>query len=548
MITWIQTSFGRHHKWILVAVLAVVMISFVFTIGAVPHGQASSQSGAPRIFLGVNVNDQAEMEAVGRATAMWMAWQGHQARTNDEMESAVQQRLALLHLADTWQIPLPTEAQQKEYIQTLAIFKNEAGVFDANRYQQFVDGVQTQAPEMRDLVADTMAQNWRIDRVLKIVCGPGYALPFSAEIQASLIGTTWNLDVASLDYAKFEPKVDASDAVLQTLYNRDPSRFEVPAQLRLSYVHFTAPPSTATPTAADLKDYMTANAKDFPDVKQPDQLDAKTTAAATTAWRQAQGAREAEQQASNFVQALAQLNLAQGTPAFDALVKKFNVQAQDLAPVVAGKPAPADSPVPDAVLQQAAPTLNPQHFYSDPARVPDGAVVLFFKEIIPAHVPPFAEARADVAAVYKAQEKAKQFDARGKELQAALAKAVAAGQNFKDAATALGLTFKNFPAVTFTDPPADMSYELQAALANPEGAGVPFILTLQAGQVSPMVTTEDEGAFLHIIARTTPPLSADLPATKTALRTIETQEGDMTANAIIAPIINAAARTLNQGG
>jgi peptidyl-prolyl cis-trans isomerase D len=547
MITWMQTKFGRHHKVFLWCILVVIVVAFVLTIGAVPRGQATRGQG-PRMLFGVNLNDQEQMTALQQSVAMSLAWQRHQARTTDEMEQALLGRLALLYLADQWGVPLPTEAQKAAFVQTLPLFKSDAGQFDPVLYQKFLDDLQLRPVEERNLTADTLAQNWRLQQVLAVLGGPGYALPFSAEVQAALRDTTWDLDVASLDYSKFTPKVTVTDAALQTFFNRDSTRFKKPAETTLSYVRFTAPASTATPTAADLEDFVKASPKDFPDVKDPAKLDAKTTAAATAAFLKAQDVQNAGALAQNFVKALSDQGVTRGTPAFDALLQKFNVQVETLPPVVDGKPAPADSPVSDKILQAVAPTLNAQNYFSDPVPLADGAAVLFFEQATPEHSPEFAEARADVAAAYTEEEKTRQFEARGQELQQALTKAVAGGQSFKDAATAQGLTVKDYPAVSFSNPPADMDYDLLAALANPNTAGVPLILAMKPGEVSEMQPTPDAGQFIYIAKRDIPALTADSPTTLTALKTMQGQEKDMSADALLTPILNNAVRTLQGSG
>jgi hypothetical protein len=547
MITWMQMKFGKHHKVFLWCILVVIVVAFVLTIGAVPRGQATRGQG-PRMLFGVNLNDQEQMTALQESAAMSLAWQRHQARTTEEMNSALLGRLALLSLADQWGVPVPTEAQKAAFVQTLALFKNEAGEFDPVLYQKFLDELQLRPVEERNLVADTLAQNWRVQQVLGVLSGPGYALPFSAEVQAGLRNATWDLDVASLDFSKFTPKVTVTDAALQTLFNRDSARFKKPAETTLSYVRFTAPPSTATPTAADLEDFVKANPKDFPDVKDPAKLDAVATTEATAAFLKARDVQDAGVRAQNFVKALTDQGVTRGTPAFDALLQKFNVRVETLPTVVDGKPAPADSPVPDKTLQEVAPALNAQNYFSDPVPLADGAAVLFFEEAKPAHNPEFAEARSDVAAAYTEEEKTRQFEARGLELQLALARAVAGGKSFNDAATALGLTVKHYADVSFSNPPADMDYDLLAALANPNAAGVPLLLALKPGEVSAMQPTPDAGQFVCVVKRDIPTLTADSPTTQTSLKTMQDQEKDMSADAILTPILNNAVRTLQSNG
>ena len=547
MITWMQTKFGKHHKVFLWCILVVIVVAFVLTIGAVPRGQATRGQG-PRMLFGVNLNDQEQMVALQQSVALSLAWQRHQARSDEEVQQALLGRLALLSLADQWGVPMPTEAQKAALVQKLPLFQSDTGQFDPVLYQKFLDELQLRPVEERNLVADTLAQNWRLEQVLGVLGGPGYALPFSAEVQAALRDTTWDLEVASLDYSKFTPKVTVTDAVLQTMFNRDSARFKKPAETTLSYARFTAPASTATPTAADLQAFVKADPKDFPDVKDPAKLDAKTTAAATAAFLKAQDVQNAGALAQNFVKALSDQGVTRGTPAFDALLQKFNVTVAALPPVIDGKPAPADSPVSDKILQAVAPTLNAQNYFSDPVPLTDGAAVLFFESATPAHNPEFAEARADVAAAYTEEEKTRQFEAKGEELQAALTKALAAGQSFQNAATALGLTVKPYAKVNFSDPPADMDYDLLAALANPNAAGVPLILALKPGEVSTMQPTPDAGQFVYIAKRDIPALTADSPTAVASLKTMQSQEKNMSTDAILAPILNNAVRTLQGAG
>jgi hypothetical protein len=347
--------------------------------------------------------------------------------------------------------------------------------------------------------------------------------------------------------AKFTPKLNPTDAELLALYNRDATKFALPAQVHLSYARFSAPASTAVPTAAELKDFVAADPKDFPDAK-PDSLDAKTTAAATAAWQKAQSAQEAGLLAQNFVKALYDNGITRGTPAFDTLMQKAGVTISPLPAVVADQPVAADSPLPNEILQQAAQSLNAQRYYSDPVRLPDGAAVIFYEGATPASTPTFAQARDAVLAAYTDIEKAKQFEAHGKELQQQLVKAVAGGQSFKDAATALGLTVKNFAAVNFTDPPADLSYPVLAALAQPDAAGVPLILTLKPGAISPLLPTDDGATLVNLVQRNTPKLAPDSPDTLKSMKAMQVQEGELSADTIIAPIISKAMRSLQSNG
>jgi peptidyl-prolyl cis-trans isomerase D len=529
MITWLQTTFGKHHKKMMWLLLVIVIVAFVFTIGSVPRGGTGGGGGPAQVLFGVNLSDPQTSQNLQQAVQLTRAWEGQTLRTAQELQQAMLERITILHLADAWNIPDPGPNDIQLYLRAIPAFHDKSGNFDPDLYQRFRDEVDAATPEQRDLISQTLLDNWRILRVRHALAGPGYALPFQAKIQAGLFTTSWDIDVASLDYAKFQAKIQPTDAELLKLFNRDPTRYQIPAQTLLSYVRFTVPFVTAKPTTDQMRDYVLSNPDLFPtvDVNNIDDKSGNITAA----WQKAQQApllRKAEQQASDFVRELYELDTPSGSPAYAALLKKYNLTPQPLAPFVAGQPAPDDSPVLDNVLQQAAPTLSATHYFSDPVRTDEGPVVLFFDQAVPARTPTFAEARAAVLAEYTDQEKARQFDAYGTDLRKQLTQAVAAGKNFPDAAKALGLTITHFTQLTYSPTaPTGMSIELFSALFEPAGGGLPYLLTLDPGQVTHMLTTSDVGAFVYIDNRVTPALNPDSPQLEAVYRVIARQEAQI---------------------
>jgi len=542
MITWFQNTLGKHHKWILSGLLGLTIITFVFTIGAVPTGRVDKTT-TQRMFLGVNLADAKAVQAVQDATSVTADLQFMQLRSQQQFQAAIFERIALMHLADLWQIPQPSQTDLEGYIKTLPRFQKATGEFDPEAYHSFLDRLQTMAPATRSTIEGAINENWRLNRVRNAVSGPGYPVTFYSQVEAMLSHTLWGFDVAALNFEKFEPTIAPTDEQLKAVYDRDPVRFQRPVAVKASYLMFTAPPSTEQPTPEQLKDFLFSDPTRFPTVK-PDSLGDQAVAV-TEAWRKTQGALQAAGQARSFYQDLIGLNVPRTNPAFDALLKKYNGSLQPLPPLEHGKPAPKDSPIPYDVLQQTVFNLSPQHFFSDPAVTPDGAVILFFDDMIPASTPPFAEVRDQVLAYYKEQEKTRQFEVRGAELQKQLAQAVADGKSFNDAATALGLTVQSFSDVSFSKIPEGMSSGLVSALSDPGTGDVPYVLMLQKGQVSRMLTSTTEGSFVYVSKRETPLLAPNAPEVASMMAILGEGESNINLNAVLGNLVHNAETALN---
>jgi len=547
MITWFQNTLGKHHKWILSFLLGITIITFVFTIGSVPTGRGGS-GAASRMYLGFDLNDPRVIEPVKQGALETAQLNLQQITSDQQLDSATHVRMAMLYLADKWNIPQPSEAELQAYLKALPVFQKATGEYDPDAYASFRDRMQTQPAATREMVGQILRENCRLEHVRNAVSGPGYALPFPAQAEATLAHTKWDLDLATLSMDKFEPTIaasgDALTEILKTLYNRDPNHFEVKAAIKSSYVLFTGPPTTTAPTAEQLKDFVYKNPAKFPTVK-PDDLGDKT-AEVTAAWQKAQAAALGGEVARKFYQDLVNLNLPRNNPAFDALLKKYNASIKPLPALAQGATAPKDSPVPDEVMQDLAFRLSPQHTYSEPAITPDGAVVLFYDDIIPAHVPPFEEVRDSVLAYYKEQEKTKQFEAKGAELQKRLTQALADGKTFAEAATAAGLTDKNYPDFSFTNRPDGVSEGILSELANPGTGDTPYIATLSKGQVSNFLKSSTDGFFVFIAKRDTPALAPNSPEVTPIVEVFASREANTNLQTIISDLMKTAANGLKQ--
>jgi hypothetical protein len=574
MITWFQRVFGKHLQWVLVLMLVILLLSCIVGIGAVPRlSQSGQTSASKKLFLGVDLNDDRQMQPIQQAVSLTLQdLEGRSEITQAEFDQAVHGRIALMYYADLWHLPPATSKDIENYIRNSGIprFTNPDGSYNAKAYTEYHDLLEVNPN--RDAIIAVIAENARLERVRALLGGPGYMLPSLANVELSAGLTKYDFDVVTLDLKKFVPKVDATDAALQELYNKDPKQFQRPVQLSVSYAKFS-PAAVPDPTPAQLSSYVKDHAADFPNIKNPDDLgDQKTVV--TGDWRLAQttaAAQQAYKQSMSFARELDALDVPRASPKIDDLVKKYTVSLQQLPVITAGKPQPADSPVSEESLQEAYRAgLGPQAYFSAPLRQPDGSVVVVFLDKLDAPAPrTFAEAHDDVAAAYAAQEKTRQFKAYAETIRADLVKDMAAGKTFAEAAAAHSLTMKSFtgvnddtlgdalsdamdtvaPTSTATDQPAKkdqptalagLGLDLLKALSQPtNGGSLSLLQTLRPGEISSVVNVPDQGALFHVSKRALPPPAEETPEVVRTRRLMNVEESSVNANAVLAPIVEA---------
>ena len=145
MITWVQRYFQSHFKIIFAVLLGIIIISFVFTIGAAPGiGQADRQV-VDRYFFDYNLSLQSDQQRLmgdaGLSANLRMGGFGN--LDSDQIQNYAFQRAATLHLAEEWNIPDATPAEIEKQVKTLRMFMGPDGQFDAKAYQTFRDNLKT---------------------------------------------------------------------------------------------------------------------------------------------------------------------------------------------------------------------------------------------------------------------------------------------------------------------------------------------------------------------------------------------------------------------
>lgn len=538
MISFIQNFLGKHHKWLFSVLLAVVIVAFVLTIGNT-GGLDFGQSGfVAREFYGVDLSSQREQRRVGDDFFIAAELEGRrvdQARYEEEILS----RIVLLHLADVYQVPEPTEAELRTFISNQALFRGEDGRFSADRYSRFLDSLRNNPTVNESRVTEVLLQNYRIGVVREALRGPGYVLPSEAREALAEERTAWTVEVAFLPLANFEPQIDESDEALRAFFAENPARYRIPAQLSLAYVEFPYErylASVGEPTAAELEAFYAVNRDQFNDatgnVQELDQIRDQVAAAL----KEQRARRAALEAADEFCYTLFEKGVAKGSDAFASLLEKNGLAVVEIEPFSRGS-EPFGLPIPRRQLTESAYQLSSERFYSEPLPSTAGAAVLILDEVIPEQDQDFEAVRDRVLSDYRAQQRMEQFAAAGNALRERIVESLKDGGSFAELAAEGGAEVSRYENFTLSSPPPGMDQFVLFTMQN-----------LQDGEVSPVLTLGSGGFMTYIAEKVVPDVSADdeeVVQTTTFLAAITSQ---ISTRLVLSELIDQGLRDWNTAG
>lgn len=518
MISWIQKYFQHHFRIIFAVLLAIIIISFVFTIGAAPGIGQADRRVRERDFFGYNLALAEDQQRLGADASVSADLQlgGFSGLGAEQLQNYAFQRATALHLADQWHIPPATDTEITEAIKGLRMFSGQDGQFDAKAYQTFRDSLKTNPRGLTEAdVARVLGGDIRAEKVNKLLGGPGYVLPTDIKNQLTRADTSWTLATASADYSVFAPEIKPTDAELTQFFEQAGGRYDIQPRVVATFVDFPALTflPNVTVTDAEVRAYYDANPARFPkpadpnakaaDAKMPSLPDADFNAVKSQveSMLKFDRARQlAVKAASDAALSLYEQKIS-GGPALDKFLADRKLTMRTLAPFSRETGAAEFGGSPEVTNE--AFRLNENRIVSDALATPTGAMILFWKETQPVRKPLFAEVRDRVSSDYIESEKRRRFVELGKTAKGQIEARLKAGDNFEQAAstaTGLKLETKTLPAFTLREPPADADRSFFGALER-----------LEKGQVSDMVINPDKGHFVYAIDRKAPDISESNP-------------------------------------
>ncbi len=545
MISWIQITFQRHFRIIFLVLLAVLIVSFVFTIGAAPGIGRGDQRSQARAFFDLNLaSPEGQAALYDDATLSVMLQAGTLQVPQAQLQEFALHRYAGLYLANQLNLPGPSDAELKEFIQGVRAFTGPDGNFDPTAYATFRENLKTGGRYTEADIKRILEDDFRVRHLNTLLSGPGYVDESEVALQLERTDTTWSIDIAKVDYTTFAPTIEPTDEELRTYFDTNAFRYETPAMVRVNYVEFPATRYLVQVqlTEEQIRAYYESNPARFPKPQTEGDAEAPTVGGADSLDADFLAVRDQVAAALRYERAR---RLAQSAAA-DMSVHIFDskLSGDALGAFVAEKgeilriSPPFTRNAPPAFIggsQQAAAAafqLSADRPLSDAMPTQAGAVVMLFNERIEPAPSAFEDVVDRVRTDYLANEKRQRFVELGRTLRASLQAKLTAGTAFADAVAGLAglqgatVSTQSFSDFTALNPPEDFPYAVGSSLQN-----------LDAGEVSQMVINGNEGLLTYAATKVAPAIDASNPRYAEVREQLARINGSTTANAALSAMI-----------
>ncbi|MDR0418463.1 MAG: hypothetical protein LBH08_03460 [Puniceicoccales bacterium] len=401
MISILQRILQKHHKWLFSILLVIVTISFVFTVGSSPGINRNSRGPKKEVF-GCDLTSQREVARRIQEVDLSAQIQGMFVGLPQLKEYALFARLASLELADVIGIPLPPEFYLSKYVEGFSIFKNEKGEFDTKKYNDYIEFLKKD-PVQKAVFERTVANDFRIDTVQRLLVGYGYSMPAEVKLSLQTDQIKYSYSVACFNYDDI-PQIDhytENDLEQHLSYYRE--RYKIDEKIALEYVEFPNDlfeDKIPYPTESEIQDFYV---KHRPDIKDLEKNSEPWKAAVAKAYKDDEAKKMAMIAADQFIYQLYKENIAFNSPEFSKLLSARNLSIKELAPIAIGQFS-GHQQFSAGVLEQVS-KLSKGRYYSDPIFSKSNVVcVLFYKKEIPAVYPTLEDIKEQVKQDYlKAQ-------------------------------------------------------------------------------------------------------------------------------------------------
>jgi peptidyl-prolyl cis-trans isomerase D len=540
MITWIQNHLIRHGRWIFLTLLTVIIVAFVFTIGNTPGCTSDQSAYREQNFYGYDLNSPHEMGIIGEKVSLSAILNtGRPIQSEQQFQSQLTSRIALLHLAEEIGVPAPDQKTLEGYIKTKAAFRGPDGQFSRDAYTGFVDNIESNPRMPQGLFVVVLEEDYRIDQIGNALSGPGYLLPSEALAQTQRSETSLKLATAEISYADFTPEVAPSEEALTAYYTANTSRYEIAERIQASYITFAAANYTEQVVAAeesDLRAYFIANRARFVaayEAAQPKAEDAEAETPAVTFENvrdavvtdlAAEAAKRiANEAAQSFAYSLYSDNIEQDSAAFNKLLNESSLTLTEIAPYTAE--GAARRALSTEMLESAF-TLSKSRYYSDAYEIDAGFGVLIYTGRIAPEIPAFGTVAAVVTADYTAEEKRRLFNENGERLETELNAKIAEGSTFVEAAEALELKATAHEAFKVGEAPRTFN---RSALQKAQ--------SMEAGELSPMLTSGNTGVFVYVEEKNVPEIAADDENLTQAQSFLKRYASYVSSNALVSELV-----------
>ncbi len=541
MITWIQTVLQKHHKSVFSVLLVAIIIAFVFTIGQVPFlGDRNRSWDSHKNFFGYDFSNPNSVQQLQTCAFYEALLQGVQPTSEVILTQAY-----LFYTAEKLGMRSVSENDLKNYIHSAPFFKNSAGQFDELKWKDFVSqNLASGRMSEADLIG-ILSRNALAHKVAELIGGPGYVLKSEVKRQYNQYYGTWNFDLASLSYEKFNPRIETSEAKLQKYFKDNIEAYRVGDGVIIEAVIFPVKDYAAqvkAPTDADLSAYYGANAKKYTELK-----DGKTVIKPLAEVKQKVKAdylvdastRKAAQAAEDFAMKIYNSGAKMASAELKKLIAESKLETKKMPAMRL-----TDVKLPEGLPMEVAASafkLDSNNFFSDAIISNENVWIVILNEKLSSYLPKFGDVKKRVEEDYVNAEKQKLFSERGKTLSEALKVAVKDGKSFIETAKQSGASVDDFRTFSIANPPVSNSSIMRAY-----NVITSILLSLKEGQVSSMQTYGENGYIVYL-KKFTPPAENSTNAKELSdiEKAQENQSAAMLAYTVMSDEINKEAKSAN---
>lgn len=492
-----QETLHKHLKTIFIVLLVVVGVSFVGTVGRSPGLVSSAREIKPLDYYGYNLRSARDIEFLRKAALFSsQVHTGLPPLSEEQLETLIHMRPALLWIADRLAIPAPTEQQMREFLMTRPLFQGDGGAFEESRYRSFIESAEKDTLD----VLLVLEQDYRMQAVQRLMEGPGYALDYESRRILEIAHTRWSIEDATLDMRNFNPDIKQDQATLEAYYEANASAYVKKKQVKTQYVLFSPDAYMDQVPAPDPELVAKTREKDF---KGDEGL---SHAQISDHIRREQAKTLAQEAAYGFQYTLFDKHISYKSAAFKDLLREKKLTLRELPPLEPGQRIP-ELPVVDSKALTQLFDLDAKQYYSNPVNAGGFFAVFFLEAHLPERAMTFDEAQTLVAEDHRKEELAERFEAKGEALHEALKADLAADPagSFESLARAQGLEVKSYENFSLEEPPATLSHNTfdRLQFLNPGDLSA-FFVEGNTGHILYVVqkllpeTVEHEETFAHI--------------------------------------------------
>lgn len=546
MISWLQTNFQKHFRVLFIVLLGVIIVAFVFTIGAAPGiGDGRNQDRNIQFFGNEFSTDSQRQEFFN--AAYYSALLTGAPLNQDQLTQYAFNRAAALHLADLHNIPGPNSEQLTEHIQQLGMFQGPDQTFSREAYVRFRDEIRASGNISEGALSLIIADDYRVNKVFDGLSSPGFVLESEVIQDLVLDQTVWSVNVAEYDFANFSPEIDYSEEKLEAFYVQNSFRYASPTRRTISFVEFEALDHIAEVevTEESLQDYFARNSYKYKKtVEAPPSEDPEAEPAAPITepatfeesrdqvefdFKLEEAKKIGQTKAENLALALVEADNAMGTTdslsidRIESLIEKRGYQTKRTTPF-----ARNETPIGlnwSQNLIALSFQLTENHIYSQPVIEGDSTFVLYLESENEEFVPNFKTVEPRVRENYAEDEARRLGSSKGQELADAL-KAVDA-DSFKAEAEARGLKVSEYNEFKRRDTVEGLD------------AGLIFSASeLEKDGVSDVTIREDKAYIVQVTKKEIPEITRDDEEYTTRMEVLKSNYAQYSVSQYISKLTN----------